>query len=116
NTLKAYEEYYRKRAMLWEIQSLTRARAFAGNVRTGEQFHALAVALVNLKNPSLPLSAYSSDWKQKINHMRLRIEKERTPAGKDALAIKTGKGGLMDAEFLAQILCMENGWPEPNTL
>jgi glutamine synthetase adenylyltransferase len=46
----------------------------------------------------------------------MRIEKERTPAGKDELAIKTGSGGLMDAEFLAQTLCLENGWQEPNTL
>ena len=36
--------------------------------------------------------------------MRLRIEKERTPRGQDELAIKTGKGGLMDAEFIAQAL------------
>jgi glutamine synthetase adenylyltransferase len=48
--------------------------------------------------------------------MRQRIEKERTPPGKDALAIKTGAGGLMDAEFMAQTLCLANGWPEPNTL
>ncbi len=48
--------------------------------------------------------------------MRQRIEKERTPAGKDALAIKTGAGGLMDAEFIAQTLCLEHGWREPNTL
>ncbi len=46
----------------------------------------------------------------------MRIEKERTPAGKDDLAIKTGKGGLMDAEFIAQTLCLENGWQEANTL
>jgi glutamate-ammonia-ligase adenylyltransferase len=48
--------------------------------------------------------------------MRLRIEKERTPAGQDELAIKTGRGGLMDAEFIAQVLCLENGWHEANTL
>jgi len=48
--------------------------------------------------------------------MRQRIEKERTPGGKDALAIKTGAGGLIDAEFIAQALCLENGWREPNTL
>ncbi len=48
--------------------------------------------------------------------MRMRIENERTPAGQDALAIKTGKGGLMDAEFIAQALCLANGWHEPNTL
>ncbi len=48
--------------------------------------------------------------------MRMRIEKERTPRDKDALAIKTGKGGLMDAEFIAQALCLENGWQEAHTL
>jgi glutamate-ammonia-ligase adenylyltransferase len=56
------------------------------------------------------------DWKAKIHQMRMRIEKERTPAGKDELAIKTGKGGLVDAEFIAQTLCLENGWHEANTL
>ena len=48
--------------------------------------------------------------------MRMRIEKERTPVGKDDLAIKTGKGGLMDAEFIAQALCLEHGWHEANTM
>jgi glutamate-ammonia-ligase adenylyltransferase len=56
------------------------------------------------------------DWKKQIHQMRLRIEKERTPHGRDDLAIKTGKGGLMDAEFIAQALCLENGWQEANTL
>jgi glutamine synthetase adenylyltransferase len=48
--------------------------------------------------------------------MRQRIEQERTPRGQDDLAIKTGKGGFMDAEFIAQALCLENGWHEANTL
>ena len=48
--------------------------------------------------------------------MRMRIEKERTPAGKAELAIKTGPGGLMDAEFVAQALCLEYGWQEANTM
>lgn len=48
--------------------------------------------------------------------MRLRIEKERTPPGQDHLAIKTGTGGLIDAEFMAQTLCLASGWREPNTV
>ena len=48
--------------------------------------------------------------------MRERIERERTPSGQDALAFKTGKGGLMDAEFIAQAMCLAAGWQEPNTL
>jgi len=48
--------------------------------------------------------------------MRRRIEKERTPPGQAELAIKTGAGGLIDVEFIAQALSLEHGWLEPNTL
>lgn len=116
NTLDAYEEYYRKRAALWEIQSLTRTRPVAGNFELGVQFQKLAAAVTNFSRQSPRLAAYSPDWKHKIHQMRMRIEKERTPRGKDALAIKTGSGGLMDAEFIAQALCLEHGWQEANTL
>jgi glutamate-ammonia-ligase adenylyltransferase len=116
NTLDAYEAYYRRRAQLWEIQCLTRARPIAGDVKTGERFQKLAATLTNFDRPDLPLAAYRSDWKKEIRGMRTRIEKERTPSGKDNLAIKTGAGGLVDAEFIAQTLCLEHGWWEPNTL
>jgi len=116
NTIDAYEEYYRKRAQLWEIQSLTRSRAVAGDLKTGDAFQLLARSLTNFKTPSLPLSAYKENWKEEIMKMRERIEKERTPHGKEDIAIKTGAGGLMDAEFIAQTLCLEQGWYEPNTL
>jgi len=116
NTLPAFEEYYRRRAQLWEIQTLTRARPVAGHAQTGERFQKLAATLTNFAQPSLPLAAFDRDWKQKIRQMRMRIETERTRAGQDELAIKTGCGGLMDAEFIAQALCLEYGWQEPNTL
>jgi glutamate-ammonia-ligase adenylyltransferase len=116
NTLKAYEEYYRERAQLWEIQSLTRTRLVAGDLRVGDRFLELAAQLTDFRAPDLPLTAFAQDWKQQIHRMRLRIEKERTPAGQDDLAIKTGLGGLVDAEFVAQALCMEHGWREANTL
>ncbi|MGH7972585.1 MAG: hypothetical protein ACREIC_28050, partial [Limisphaerales bacterium] len=116
NTIGAFEEYYRQRAQLWEIQTLTRTRPIAGDLELGAQFQQLAARLTDFKRPSLPLAAYSASWKQTIHTMRMRIERDRTPRGKDDLAIKTGSGGLMDAEFVAQTLCMENGWQEPNTL
>jgi glutamate-ammonia-ligase adenylyltransferase len=116
NTMPACEKYYRRRAQLWEIQTLTRARPIAGLSEAGEQFQKMAATLTNFARPSLPLAAFERDWKRKIHKMRLRIEKERTRGGKDELAIKTGRGGLMDAEFIAQMLCLENGWQEPNTL
>jgi len=118
NTLDAYEEYYRERAQLWEIQSLTRTRPVAGDMKLGEKFQKLAAGLTDFSKAKTVkgLKCFTPDWKEKIRHMRLRIEKERTPAGQDALAIKTGKGGLVDAEFIAQALCLEHGWHEANTL
>ncbi len=138
NTLETYADYYRQRAQLWEIQSLTRMRTVAGDLALGGKFQKLAVALTdfskvgaevtrltpskrkseigNRKSEPPYVGCYTPDWKRQIHEMRMRIEKERTPRGQDDLAIKTGRGGLMDAEFIAQTLCLENGWHEPNTL
>ena len=116
NTLGAYERYYRQRAMLWEIQALSRTRPIAGDPALGRRFQKLAEALTDFKNPSLPLAAFTPEWRSEIDRMRGRIERERTPPGKDPLAIKTGSGGLVDAEFIAQTLCLAHGWQEPNTL
>jgi [glutamine synthetase] adenylyltransferase / [glutamine synthetase]-adenylyl-L-tyrosine phosphorylase len=116
-TFDACENYYRRRAQLWEIQMLTRARFVAGNSALGEKFEKLAGALSNFSNRQSAIgNRQPKNWKKQIHQMRLRIERARTPGGQDNLAIKTGKGGLMDAEFIAQVLCMENGWREPNTL
>jgi glutamate-ammonia-ligase adenylyltransferase len=115
NSLEAYEEYYRKRAALWEIQSLTRIRPVAGDMQVSEQFQKLTTGLVDFSKPS-KIAAYSKDWKSQIAKMRERIAKERTRGGEERLAIKTGHGGLVDAEFMAQTFCLENDWPEPNTL
>ncbi|HEV2391516.1 MAG TPA: hypothetical protein VG146_04040 [Verrucomicrobiae bacterium] len=116
NGLEAYEAYYRQRAQFWEIQTLTRARAIAGNLNLGARFQQLAARLADFTHLILPLAACTPDWKKKMDAMRMRIQKERTPSGKDELAIKTGAGGLVDAEFTAQAICIERGWHEPNTL
>lgn len=102
--------------MLWEIQTLTRARPLAGDQAIGRQFMELVTALTDFQHPSLPLAAYTPDWRGVIAKMRQRIETERVPAGKQGLAFKTGTGGLMDAEFIAQTICLDQGWHEPNTL
>jgi glutamate-ammonia-ligase adenylyltransferase len=113
---------------LWEVQALTRTRPVAGDVKLGEEFQKLASELTDFRiNPKSKTRGPKSsepphvgccekNWKQKIHEMRMRIEKERTPVGQDELAIKTGRGGMMDAEFIAQTLCLEQGWHEPHTL
>jgi glutamate-ammonia-ligase adenylyltransferase len=116
NNLKAYDEYYRRRAQFWEVQALSRSRPIAGNADVGRRFQELVARLTDLTHPACAEAARTTNWKQEIARMRSRIEKERTPAGKDDLAIKTGTGGLMDAEFIAQALGLAHHWQEPNTL
>lgn len=116
NTVRVCEDYYKNRAQLWEIQALSRCRPVAGNREIGARFAQAVADMCDFLNPSAAAAARRPDWKSEIARMRLRIEKERTPPGKDHLAIKTGKGGLVDAEFVAQTLALEHGWHEPNTL
>jgi glutamate-ammonia-ligase adenylyltransferase len=116
NTLQAYEDYYCRRAVLWEIQAISRTRTVAGDTRVGRRFCELAAQLSDFSQARPRAAAFRKDWMAEIHRMRGRIEKERTPPGKDALAIKTGRGGLMDAEFIAQALGMAYGWHEANTL
>ena len=94
------QEYYRKRAQLWEIQSLTRTRSIAGDVKVGKQFQTWLDP--DQLQQSIFRSRHLLHWKKEIAHMRSASKKERTPPGKEALAIKTGAGGLIDAEFIAQ--------------
>ncbi|HMC27206.1 MAG TPA: bifunctional [glutamate--ammonia ligase]-adenylyl-L-tyrosine phosphorylase/[glutamate--ammonia-ligase] adenylyltransferase, partial [Verrucomicrobiae bacterium] len=54
NTLSAYDEYYRHRAQLWEIQALTRTRPVAGNSALGERFRVLAGVLTNFTPINVP--------------------------------------------------------------
>jgi glutamate-ammonia-ligase adenylyltransferase len=114
NTLKSYEDYYRTRARLWELQALSRCRPIAGHPALGQRFVRLAATLTDFRHPAAA-AAQNPDWRTEIAQMRSRIERERTPPGKDHLAFKTGVGGLIDAEFIAQTLCLAHGWLEPNT-
>ena len=99
-----------------EIQSLSRFRPVTGQPTVLKGFAQMARAVTDFTGPGREIAAYGPDWKSEVHRMRMRIEKERTPGGKDPLAIKTGRGGLMDIEFVAQALCLEHGWTEPNTL
>ena len=103
-SLQTYQSYYANRAQLWEMQALTRARAISGPLK--DEFMELAKATWRSarQDPELLL---------KIDSMLERIRRERG-SGSDFLDLKTGSGGIIEAEFLVQALQMrENIW-EPN--
>ncbi|HKQ39269.1 MAG TPA: bifunctional [glutamate--ammonia ligase]-adenylyl-L-tyrosine phosphorylase/[glutamate--ammonia-ligase] adenylyltransferase, partial [Verrucomicrobiae bacterium] len=72
NTLRAYSNYYKRRAQLWELQALSRRRVVAGNRAVGQAFEKMVARLTDFSQGGPP------NWKAEIARMRQRIEKERT--------------------------------------
>jgi glutamate-ammonia-ligase adenylyltransferase len=103
-SLQTYQSYYENRAQLWEMQALTRARAISGPIK--DEFMKLAKA-------AWRRASQDSELLIKIDSMRERIRRERG-SGSDFLDLKTGSGGIIEAEFLVQALQMREKIWEPN--
>jgi glutamate-ammonia-ligase adenylyltransferase len=103
-SLETFESYYANRAQLWELQALTRACAIGGPLQ-GE-FMRIAKSSWRRASPDPELLV-------KIDSMLERIRRERG-SGLDFLDLKTGRGGIIEAEFLVQALQMRESIWEPN--
>jgi glutamate-ammonia-ligase adenylyltransferase len=102
-SLDTFESYYASRAQLWELQALTRARAVSGPLQN--EFMAIAKAAWRRAGDDVDLFVT-------IDDMVARIRRERG-SGSDFLDLKTGVGGIIEAEFLVQALQMRaNIWEQ----
>ncbi|HEY6155593.1 MAG TPA: bifunctional [glutamate--ammonia ligase]-adenylyl-L-tyrosine phosphorylase/[glutamate--ammonia-ligase] adenylyltransferase [Candidatus Udaeobacter sp.] len=103
-SLKTYQSYYENRAQLWEMQALTRARAISGPLRN---------EFIELAKTAWRRASRDPDLFAKIDSMLERIRRERG-SGSDFCDLKTGCGGIIEAEFLVQALQMRANVWEPN--
>ncbi len=103
-SLDTFESYHLGRAQLWELQALTRARAVGGPLQN--EFMAIAKAVWRRACQDAALFT-------KVDDMVQRIRRERG-SGSDFLDLKTGSGGVIEAEFLVQALQMRANVWEPN--
>src|SRR6476646_9673380 len=103
-SLATFESYYAGRAQLWELQALNRARAISGPLKN--EFMAIAKAAWRRAGQDAALF-------MKIDDMVQRIRRDRG-SGSDFLDLKTGSGGIIEAEFLVQALQMREKIWEPN--
>jgi glutamate-ammonia-ligase adenylyltransferase len=98
----AWRTYLRTRASLWERQALTRARIVAGEARPAarvmEEIHAFVY-----REP-LPRG-----WAAEIVEMRRKTERRSRMRDDAHVDLKFGAGGMMDAEFLVQMLLLAAG-------
>jgi [glutamine synthetase] adenylyltransferase / [glutamine synthetase]-adenylyl-L-tyrosine phosphorylase len=90
-----YARYLETRASTWERQALTRARMIAGP----EQ---LCRDVTNLIDKYVYASA-GTEVIDEVESMRERMEESGQERHVGRLNIKTGSGGLVDAEFMAQL-------------
>ena len=102
HSLGALDRYLREEAALWERQALVRARPIVGDPALARQFVALRRARVF--GPGL-----SEAERAEIHRVRTRMELELGREGPGRIHLKFGAGGLVDIEFLVQILQLTHG-------
>ena len=101
SSLEGFEAYHRTSAQVWERQALIRARVVAGPPALGARLDAIIARFVYGRGLEPEEAA-------EIARMRTRIEHERSGTG-GQVNIKTGRGGLVDVEFLVQMLQLRYG-------
>jgi glutamate-ammonia-ligase adenylyltransferase len=106
SSLPAFRAYHQKSAQLWERQSLIKSRVVVGPVAFAKKIHQLQQKIV-FEQP-LPKNS-----RQEIYHLRQRMERELAKESLSHYNIKTGRGGLVDVEFLVQYLQLLHGGNDP---
>ena len=104
--LAAYEDYHQTAAQLWERQALTKAKVVVGPPEIRAQIDEINQRITWEKE--LP-----DNLQNEIYRLRQRMEKEIAHEGKSQFNIKTGRGGMVDVEFLVQYLQLKHGAQVP---
>ena len=102
SSFESFKRYHEESAKLWERQALIKARPCAGNMQLGSK-------VMNIINYFVYEKSLADDFHKEIHHLRERMEKEIARESKTKLNLKTGRGGLVDIEFLIQMLQLRFG-------
>jgi glutamate-ammonia-ligase adenylyltransferase len=105
-TRSTWEDYYAKKADIWEIQALLRFRPIAGDARLGSELQRMGRSFCFQKRDP------ETVW-PRLCSLRKRMEEERAAEREDAVDIKLGPGGLVDLEFLTQGVQLLHGHENP---
>ena len=106
SSLAAFRHYHEQSAQVWERQALIKARVVAGDDTLGHEVARVVDAFVY----RAPLSR---EEVREIRRLRGRVERELAREGATHVNIKTGRGGLVDIEFLVQMLQLYCGSTMP---
>ncbi|NOT54010.1 MAG: bifunctional [glutamate--ammonia ligase]-adenylyl-L-tyrosine phosphorylase/[glutamate--ammonia-ligase] adenylyltransferase, partial [Deltaproteobacteria bacterium] len=102
SSLAAFTRYHHESSQLWERQALIKARVVAGDLSLQAQVEELLTQVaygVTIDEAGVA----------EIDHLRGRMEQELAHESGDRFNIKTGRGGIVDIEFLVQMLQLRYG-------
>ncbi len=102
SSLAAFARYHQESSQLWERQALIKARVVAGDLTLRSRVEELLTQV-----------AYGAVIDEagvaEIDRLRGRMEQELAHESGDRFNIKTGRGGIVDIEFLVQMLQLRYG-------
>lgn len=101
-SLDAFRDYHQSAAQLWERQALIKTRFIAGD-------HGLGKAVEKIVERFAYGSGLPADGVSEIHHLRMRMERELAGENDSRFNLKKGRGGLVDIEFLTQMLQLAHG-------
>jgi [glutamine synthetase] adenylyltransferase / [glutamine synthetase]-adenylyl-L-tyrosine phosphorylase len=106
-TFSAFESYHRTESWTWEKMALTRARVVAGNPALAARINAVISTELSSARDAATLHADATT-------MRGLMLREHKPSG--PWDIKRGRGGLVELEFIAQVLQLQHANACPDLL
>ncbi|MGB5875570.1 MAG: DUF294 nucleotidyltransferase-like domain-containing protein [Bacteroidota bacterium] len=104
---EGYRRYLQTRASLWERQSLTRLRFVCGDSD-------LAGYLLRVVEDYVYTSSLPARWVETAVTMRRKTETRSRVRGSDMMDLKLGRGGMVDVEFLVQMIQLKLGGNIPD--
>jgi [glutamine synthetase] adenylyltransferase / [glutamine synthetase]-adenylyl-L-tyrosine phosphorylase len=102
SSLDAFRHYHQNSSELWERQALTKLRFAAGEPSLGREVEEVARGFAYG-------SGLTDEGVAQIDHLRARMEMELAKENADRFNLKKGMGGLVDIEFLTQMLQLAHG-------
>jgi glutamate-ammonia-ligase adenylyltransferase len=103
SSLDAFREYHKTSSLLWERQSLIKARFVAGDPTLGKQIEDVTESFAYGQG-------LTREGVGEIHHLRMRMERELAGEDETRFNLKKGRGGLVDIEFLTQMLQLAHGY------
>ena len=107
-SLESFENYHRTEARPWERQALTKARVLLG----GET---LKGNIEEIIRHTVYGRRADEEVRKEIHRLRMRMEHELAREKEGSYNIKTGRGGMVDVEFIVQYLQLKYGMDFPET-